>query len=238
MPDTKFMVGFTRRFDDSYKDARQKIKAGQIGDPVVFRSHGIEDFDDSGFFINYARVSGGIFLDTTIHDIDLSMSFFGDDVQPKKIWATGVVAKYHEMKEFNDADNAVGVVEFWGRRIAHFYHSRTGSSGYDNTTDIFGTEGKITINGNARRNRVEITGAHGVRNETHAGWIDRYEDAFINEVNDFTAAILDKGELPMKVSSAVTSLKIALALQESLVSGSPIHFDQHGNRVSTPTAAL
>ncbi|KAJ5247361.1 NAD-binding Rossmann fold oxidoreductase family protein [Penicillium chermesinum] len=237
-PGTKIMVGFTRRFDDSYKDARQKIQAGLIGQPVVFRSHGVEEFDNSGFFINYARVSGGIFVDSTIHDIDLALSFFGEDIQPKKIWAAGVVVKYHEMKEFHDSDNAVGVVEFWGGKIAQFYNSRTGSSGYDNTTDIFGTEGKISINSNARKNRVEITGATGVRNETHGGWIDRYETAFVNEVNEFTAAILDKTELPIRLDSAVSSLKIALALQESLVSGHPIRFDQNGERMSSPSAVL
>lgn len=237
-PETKVMVGFTRRFDDSYKDAREKVQTGQIGQPVVFRSHGIENFDDSGFFINYARVSGGIFVDSTIHDIDLALSFFGEDIQPKKLWATGVVVKHHEMEEFHDSDNAVGVVEFWGGKIAHFYHSRTGSSGYDNTTDIFGTEGRLTINSNARKNRVEITGPHGVRNDTHEGWIDRYESAFVTEVNDFTTAILDNNELPMKLDSALTSLKIALALQESLVSGHPIKFDQQGERIPIPTPAL
>ncbi|KAJ5725425.1 NAD-binding Rossmann fold oxidoreductase family protein [Penicillium malachiteum] len=63
--------------------------------------------------------------------------------------------------------------------------------------------------------------------------MDRYEHAFVNEVNEFTAAILDNKELPMKLTSALTSLKIGLALQQSLVSGSPIRFDQEGNRIIT-----
>lgn len=233
------MVGFTRRFDDSYKDARQKVLAGVIGEPVVLRSHGIEDFDDSGFFINYARHSGGIFVDTTIHDIDLALSFLGDDIQPKKLWATGVVTKHHEMHEYHDSDNAVGVVEFWGGKIAHFYNSRTGNQGYDNMTEIFGTGGKITVNAVGRRNRVEVTSnATGVKNDILPSWIDRYEGAFVNEMNEFTAAILDKTELPMKLHSALTSLKIGTALQESLVSGYPIRFDQRGNRIQAANASL
>ena len=233
------MVGFTRRFDDSYKDARTKVKAGQIGDPVVIRSHGVEDFDGSGFFINYARQSGGIFVDTTIHDIDLALSFLGDDIQPKKLWATGLVTRHHEMAEFRASDNAVGVVEFWGGKIAHFYNSRTGNQGYDNMTEIFGTGGKITVNAVGRRNRVEVTSNDtGIKNDILPSWIDRYEQAFVNEVNEFTAAILDKKELPMKLDSALTSLKIGLALQESLVTGYPVKFDQQGRRIDLQGPSL
>ncbi|KAJ5613997.1 NAD-binding Rossmann fold oxidoreductase family protein [Penicillium herquei] len=233
IPETKMMVGFTRRFDDSYKDARLKIQEGQIGQPVVIRSHGVEEFDESGFFINYARQSGGIFVDSTIHDIDLALSFLGEDIQPKKIWATGVIARYHEMEEFHDSDNAVGVVEFWGGKIAHFYNSRTGNQGYDNMTEIFGTGGKLTVNAVARKNRVEVTTKNTVQNDILPTWMDRYEQAFVNEVNEFTAAILDKKDLPIKLTSALTSLKIGLALQESLVSECPIRFDQEGNRIAT-----
>lgn len=226
------MVGFTRRFDENYKYARQKIEAGAIGRPVVIRSHGCEPFDSSGFFISYAKVSGGIFVDSAIHDIDLTLSFFGEDVLPKALWATGVVAKHAELKDFGDADNAVGVVEFWGGMVAHYYHSRTGVTGYDNTTEIFGSDGKLTINSVPRLNRVDMLNGSGWMNEVLPGWVDRYKDAFVTEVNDFTDALLSREDIPLKLSSAVTSLKIALALQESLVTGHRIQFDRQGYRIA------
>jgi len=226
------MVGFCRRFDENYMQARKKVQAGEIGTPIVLRSQGCELLDKSGFFVQYAKVSGGIFVDTTIHDIDLTLSFFGEDIKPKALWATGIAAMHKELAEFNDADNAVGVVEFWGGKIAYYYHSRTTTHGYDNCTEIMGTAGKLSINLVPTMNRIQISDASGIRNEAMPSWSDRYEGAFVTELKDFTAAILDGTELPMKLTSAMTSLKIALALQESLVTGKKIEFDENGNKIT------
>jgi hypothetical protein len=38
-PDLVFMLGFMRRFDQSYQYAHEKVAAGKIGRPVLFRSH-------------------------------------------------------------------------------------------------------------------------------------------------------------------------------------------------------
>ncbi|KAL2811449.1 hypothetical protein BJX63DRAFT_433452 [Aspergillus granulosus] len=168
--ETKLMVGFVRRFEN-YGDARSKIQAGLIGTPLIIRSQGTEKLDKTGFFINYARVSGGIFLDTVIHDIDLTLSFFGDSSVPKSCYATGLIAHHHEMAEFNDVDNAVGVVEFWGGKTAYYYHSRTTMHGYDNCTEIVGSEGKIGINLVPVVNEVTVSGKGGIVQEAYPSWI-------------------------------------------------------------------
>ncbi|KAJ5981785.1 hypothetical protein N7499_009159 [Penicillium canescens] len=230
-PQTKVMVGFVRRFDENYQDALRKIKDGAIGEPIIVRSHGAEKLDKTGYFIEYARVSGGIFLDTVIHDIDLTLSILGDDIKPKALWATGIIAHHHEMKDFKDVDNAVAVVEFWGGRIAHYYHSRTTSNGYDNSTDIIGMTGKISINSVPHHNRVQVSNAAGITQEVSHSWIDRYREAFVTELNEFTNAILDKSELPMTLSAALTGLKIATALRKSLETGEKIEFDDNGEEI-------
>lgn len=123
------------------------------------------------------------------------------------------------MKDFKDVDNAVGVVEFWGGRIAHIYHSRTTAHGYDNCTDIIGMTGKISINFVPHNNRVQVFTASGITQDCTASWIDPYREAFVTELNQFTDAILDNKEVPMRLSPAYTGLKIATALQESLETG-------------------
>ncbi|KAL2855683.1 hypothetical protein BJX68DRAFT_253598 [Aspergillus pseudodeflectus] len=229
-PETKLMVGFVRRFDRNYADALAKVKAGVIGEPLVIRSQGTEKLDKTGYFIEYARVSGGIFLDTVIHDIDLTLSFFGDDSQPKSCYAAGIVSHHHEMNEWGDADNAVGVVEFWGGRIAHYYHSRTTMHGYDNCTEIVGRDGKIGIGLVPTVNKVQVSGKEGIVQEVFPSWIDQYKDAFITEMEAFTDAVLEGREMPLKLEAALTGLKIAEALQESLNSGNKVEFDERGER--------
>lgn len=59
----KVMCGFSRRFDSSYRDAYEKIEAGLIGRPSIIRSQTCDKHDPSGFFVKYAALNGGCFVD-------------------------------------------------------------------------------------------------------------------------------------------------------------------------------
>lgn len=224
------MVAFCRRFDESYQDAYEKVQAGVIGKPFIFRSHGCEKLDDSPFFRQYLKNSGGIYIDSAIHDIDLSLMFLGENSTPKSVSATGTTSFFTQLAEAGDADNAVGVCEFWDGKIAHFYHSRTFAHGYDNATEIIGTSGKLSINMTPRHNRVEICDSAGVKIEPTPSWYDRYISAFVVEANAWVEAILDEKPMPIPLRSVVTSLVIAKALQESLKTGRRIEFTREGQR--------
>lgn len=116
------MAGYSRRFDASYRDAKAKAVAGVIGKPFIVRSQTCDLLDETGFFVRYAAKNGGIFVDCCIHDIDLSLYFFEDAI-PKAAWAVGTLQHHPELKELNDVDNGVGVVEYWGGRLGYFYVS-------------------------------------------------------------------------------------------------------------------
>ncbi|KAM0546967.1 hypothetical protein ACHAPJ_010628 [Fusarium lateritium] len=231
-PQAQCMVGFTRRFDDSYREASLKIKQGDIGVPTVIRSQGCEKVDTSPFYKGYLRSSGGIFVDAIIHDIDLSLLFFGEDSLPKSVAAMGTATVHTELAELGDADNAVGICEFWNGKIAFFYNSRMAAHGYDNTTEIFGTKGKLSVNLVPRKHRLEICDGDGyVKVEPTPSWYDRYEDAFKIEMKEWVNAVLDRQPMPIPLKSSLTGLIIASALQESLATGRKIYFDEQGARV-------
>ncbi|KAK7393991.1 hypothetical protein QQX98_013226 [Neonectria punicea] len=234
------MVAFTRRFDESYRDAYLKIKAGAIGTPIIFRSHGVERMDDSPFSHQYLKNSGGIFVDSAIHDIDLALMFLGEDSVPKSVSAVGVSTVFSELEEVDDADNAVAVCEFWDGKIAHFYHSRTSAAGYHNASEIFGTAGKLSINLRPWINRVELCDGDGfLKVEPTPSWYDRYKSAFVIEANEWVAAVLDKKPLPIPLRSALTSLVIAQALQDSLRTGRKIEFSRDGQpKVPAPRSNI
>ncbi|OAP62427.1 hypothetical protein AYL99_04630 [Fonsecaea erecta] len=236
-PQTKLMVAFVRRFDENYQDAYAKIQESRIGKPIIIRSQGCEKLDTSAAFKQYLKASGGIFLDSIIHDIDLSLFLFGLDPRPKSVSASGVAAVHTELAEDGDADNAVGICEFWDGKIAYFYNSRTAAHGYDNATEVFGTAGKLSINMTPRRNRVELCDADGfVKVEPTPGWYDRYEAAFVTEARSWVDALMDGEPMPIPLQDALTSLTIAEALQESLKSGQKVAFDEKGQRMEVAAA--
>uniref|UniRef100_A0A0B7KQD0 Gfo/Idh/MocA-like oxidoreductase N-terminal domain-containing protein n=2 Tax=Bionectria ochroleuca TaxID=29856 RepID=A0A0B7KQD0_BIOOC len=228
-PRAKLMVGFVRRFDTNYQQAMEQISENKIGRPVVIRSQGCEPLDESDYYKQYLRDSGGIFVDSIIHDIDLSLFFFGEDSRPKSVTAIGVAAVHQEIQAHGDADNGVGICEFWDGKIAFFYNSRTTAHGYDNATEIFGTRGKLSINLIPRQNALELCDKDGfVKTFAHPGWYDRYASAFVGEAKGWVDALLDGKPLPVPLRSSLTSLKIATALQLSLRTGQKIFFDKQG----------
>lgn len=233
-PHLKVMCGFSRRFDASYRDAFNRMDTGGIGRPSVFRSQTCDRLDPSGFFVAYAEFSGGIFVDCNIHDIDLALWFFGQDSIVKSVVANGITAVQPELRKHKDVDNGIGMVEFWGGKMAYFYSSRMMAAGQHDMTEIIGTEGKIAVNANPTGTLVELHEHSGVRREIPHDYYGRFEHAFVTEANEFTAACLDNTRLPFKLSGAVQAVKIGCALQESLNSGLKIYFDETGRRIESP----
>ncbi|KAJ5501262.1 Oxidoreductase N-terminal [Penicillium expansum] len=210
-PHLKVMCGFSRCFDKSYRDAYEKMQSGAIGTASVLRSQTCDKLDPSGFFVAYAEFSGGIFVDCSIHDIDLTLWFFGDQCKVKSVSAVGITAVEPDLRKHNDRDNAVGLVEFYDGRIAYFYASRMMAAGQEDTTEIIGTKGKLA-------------------EEIPQNYYDRFEYAFVTEANEFSAACLDNTALPLDLNNAVKAVRIGAALQESLITQKKIFFDEDGNR--------
>lgn len=214
-PDLKVMIGFVRRFDPSYRDAYNKIQAGLIGRPFMVRSQTADQNDPSGFFVRFAATSGGIFLDCSVHDIDLARWLLGNPV-PKRVFATGTVAIHDGLREFADVDNGLATVEFADGQIASFYASRTMAHGHETSTEIIGTAGRLAVGQNPRANRVEISDAQGVRNECTPSFYERFEDAFLHEAQEFVQAVREDRPPALTLRDATEATRIGIALRESL----------------------
>jgi myo-inositol 2-dehydrogenase/D-chiro-inositol 1-dehydrogenase len=105
------------------------------------------------------------------------------------------------------------------------------AAGQEDTSELIGTQGKLTINTQPMNNLVNIHDASGIRREIPSSYYGRFEKAFVTEANEFTGACLDNTKLPFGLSGATQAVEIACSLQESLVSGQKIFFDETGRRV-------
>ncbi|KAJ6077533.1 uncharacterized protein N7446_000469 [Penicillium canescens] len=225
-PHLKVMCGFSRRFDKSYRDAYEKMQAGIIGTPPQT----CDKLDPSGFFVAYAEFSGGIFVDCSIHDIDLALWFFGKESKIKSVSAVGITAVEPDLRKHNDRDNAVGLVEFHDGRIAFFYASRMMAAGQEDVTEIIGTKGKLAVNTQPALNHVNVYDGSGIRREIPQTYYDRFEYAFVTEAQEFSAACLDDLPVPVDLACSVLAVRIGAALQESLITQKKIFFDENGER--------
>jgi myo-inositol 2-dehydrogenase / D-chiro-inositol 1-dehydrogenase len=217
-PEKIVMIGFVRRFDPSYRDAHAQIQAGGIGRPFLVRSQTGDKLDPSGFFVRYAPASGGIFLDMSIHDIDLARWLLGNP-RPRRVFATGTVAVHQDLKPIGDVDNGVAVVEFADGQLACFYATRTLAYGHDTHTEIIGTAGRLTVGMNPRKNRVEISDPRGVRNECVVDYYERFQEAFLAEAQEFVGCVRDGTPPPLTLRDATEATRIGVALAEAHRSG-------------------
>lgn len=68
-PDCRFQVGFNRRFDHNFAAVRKAYDEGRIGEAHILK---ITSRDPEPPNPAYIKVSGGMFLDMTIHDFDMA----------------------------------------------------------------------------------------------------------------------------------------------------------------------
>ncbi|KAH7090797.1 hypothetical protein FB567DRAFT_300042 [Paraphoma chrysanthemicola] len=236
-PKQKVMCGFSRRFDASYLAAYSQALSGNIGRPTILRSQTCDKYDPSGFFVEYAQFSGGIFVDCNIHDIDLALWFFsaeskGKDLpKVKSVVAFGVTALEPDLAKYGDVDNGVGVVEFYDGQIAYFYSSRMNPPGQHDMTEIIGTKGKLSVNANPTVGLLESHLSTGIHRDIPQNYYERFEHAFVEEARQFTDAVLENKEVPIDLTSSMEAVRIGVALQDSLRSGKKIFFGRDGKRV-------
>lgn len=201
------MAGYSRRFDASYRKAKEQLTKA-VGTPFMVRSTTCDLIDDTGFFVKYAALNGGIFVDAAIHDIDLSLFYMSEDLVPKSCFAVGTIAHHPELQQLQDVDNGVGIVEYHGGKMAYFYCSRTQAHGHDVATEIVGTEGKITVNLVPAVDKVLYATKDGWTHKVEPEYWERFEHAFALEANEFVDCVLDGKATPVGLDIGIKGLKI------------------------------
>ena len=199
-----FQMGFMRRFDKGYVAAKRKIEEGGIGTPVVFKSSSRDPFRPSLEYLDPAH-SGGLFIDCGIHDLDLARWYMGEI---ESVYSIGGTLAYPEMKEIGDIDNAVTSLSFESGALGTIDLSRNGVYGYDIRTEILGTQGTLKI-GYLRETPILVMTRDGVTHDTVPYFTERFEQAYIAQLQDFVENVL-RGKPP-----AVTCADGVAALQAS-----------------------
>lgn len=149
-----------------------------------------DPYDTTGFFVQYAPHSGGIYTDCGIHDIDMSRWLLGGE-RPKSVYATGSITLVPELAALGDVDNGLAVITFASGAQCTLHLSRTGMGGYESVVEAFSTAGKAVVDTPAVA-RVAVTDGQG-RRLPGAGpsYIDRFGDAFVREAAAFVDCVLD-----------------------------------------------
>lgn len=211
----KLQVGFNRRFDPSFKKAKELVAKGTIGTPHLVR---ITSRDPEPPPISYVKVSGGIFLDMMIHDFDMARYLLDQEVV--ELMAVGSCLVDPAIGEAGDIDTAIVTLKYENGAWGTIDNSRKAVYGYDQRIEIFGSEGCVMV-GNPTPTEVMVSGVEDTRTDKPLYFFtERYQEAYLAEMKEFIKCIQDDTEPPVGGFDGKISVQMGYAAKESLIKGS------------------
>ncbi len=219
----KLQIGFNRRFDANHVRVRQAVVNGEIGTPHLLH---IISRDPAPPPLEYIKVSGGIFLDMTIHDFDMARFLIGAEVE--EVYAAAGVMVDAAIGEAGDVDTAMITLKFTNGAIGVIDNSRQAVYGYDQRVEVFGSKGSATT-GNWYQNVVTISNAQAVQRDLPLNFfMDRYTDSYIAEMMAFIDAIANDKLSPVSGAEGRVPVVMGLAARKSYLENRPVRLDEIG----------
>jgi predicted dehydrogenase len=211
-----FQIGFMRRYDPAYAEARRAVASGELG---VLRHLLAISRDPLPAPEAYLATSGGIYLDLGIHDIDLLRWLAGDEII--SVHAQGNVGETAYIGRLGDAEEAQALARLRGGAAATLLLSRTSLYGYDIRTELWGTRGSLAI-GYLREPAVTRFDRSGAHERAVPGFLERFATAYRLEMEDFVARVLEGRPSPATAADALAAAAVADACRRSFQSGQPV----------------
>jgi myo-inositol 2-dehydrogenase / D-chiro-inositol 1-dehydrogenase len=225
----KLQIGFNRRFDPNFRKVRTMVAEGKIGDPHILR---ITSRDPAPPPVSYVKVSGGMFLDMTIHDFDMARYLSGSEVEEVYV-AAGVMVD-PGIGEAGDVDTAVITLRFANGAIGTIDNSRKASYGYDQRVEVFGSQGMVQAHNNSPDSDVYFN-ADGVHSAKPLYFfLERYMDSFIAELRGFVQSILDNTAPLVTGSDGRIPVLIGMAAKKSYLEHRPVKISEIEHPVPEP----
>ena len=212
-----FMVGFNRRFDPHHGAVQRAVAEGKVGE--VHSVH-IISRDPQAPPLAYVKVSGGMFVDMTIHDFDMARFVTGSEVV--EVYARGSARIDPGIAEVGDIDTAKILLVHACGALTTIDNSRQASYGYDQRVEVFGSKGAV-MSHNIPDESATLWQADGSRgSRVQDFFISRYDEAYRREWQAFARYLREGGASPVGLADGRSPIVIAMAAAESLRTGLPV----------------
>jgi myo-inositol 2-dehydrogenase/D-chiro-inositol 1-dehydrogenase len=214
-----FQIGFQRRFDSGYAEAKRRLDAGALGRIDQFRAVGRDPGPPPR---EYLAKSGGLFIDQAIHEFDLARFLAGE---VDEVYAWGAVRFSEDAAAVGDVDTATTLLRFKSGALGVIENSRRAVYGYDIVTEVFGMDGKIVIQAEPKT-PIRHYSESGYRMDHFHFFMDRFGAAFRAELEAFFRCVAEGIEPSPGVADALESLKISVAATLSWKEGRPVQLSE------------
>ncbi len=213
----RLQIGFMRHYDPAYAAAMKRIEAGEIGDPVIFKSVG-RDKDVPPIGAYQSNVNGMLFYNNTIHDFDLARWLMRDEVVEVQAYTT--VAIRPEIAQYGDVVASVVNLKYAHGAIGNVESYVQAIYAYDVRTEIVGSKGSIFV-GSLQKTPAVFLSANGGTEILADHFLSRFADAYLSEMKDFVHNMLHDRPALVSGKDGLRALAIAVAAEQSHLQGKP-----------------
>ena len=204
------MIGFQRRFDPTFSALKQRLDAGEIGNPEMLV---VTSRDPGPPPVSYIKVSGGIFKDMLIHDFDVFRWVLEDEAQ--SVFATGSCLVDAAIGEAGDIDSTAVSIRTRGGRLCQINTSRRAAYGYDQRFEVLGSKGLLQARNHTPTQVVAQTTAGVCEDKPEYFFLERYRGAYALEIAHFFEALTQTKPVRTTLEDGVKALELAEAATQS-----------------------
>ena len=213
-----FQLGFQRRFDPAYREARRLVETGELGTLYAFRLAG---HDPAPPHESYIPQSGGLFRDFSIHDFDILRWLTGTEVD--EVYADGGIRGFPVFAKYGDVDTAVATFRMADGAFGVLTVVRHDPLGYDIRTELFGSRDSVSVGlGPKTPMRSVEPGVPPPAGPPWPNFLERFGDAYAAELKAFVRVARGDDSSPCTATDGVQALRIAEAANRSLHDHRPV----------------
>lgn len=207
-----FQLGFQRRFDPGYREARRLVESGELGTIYALRLAG---HDPAPPHESYIPASGGLFRDFSIHDFDVLRWLTGSEVE--EVYADGGVRGFEVFAKYGDVDTAVATLRLRNGVLAVMTVARHDPLGYDIRAEIFGSRDSVAVGlGPHTPLRSVEPGVPPPAGPAWSSFLVRFESAYAAELAAFAPVARGEASSPCSARDGVEALRVAEAATTAL----------------------
>ncbi len=216
----KLQIGFNRRYDHNFAEIKRLANDGKLGELQTIK---ITSRDPEPPSIDYVKVSGGIFLDMTVHDFDMAR-FIGGEVE--EVYANAAVTVDEAIGEAGDVDTALIALKFKNGAIGVIDNCRKACYGYDQRLEVFGTGGQASAANDTPTNVSYINENGNMTDKPLYFFLERYMQSFTDEMTEFINAVQNDELTKTTVNDGLEALRLGLAAKLSVKEHRPVKLSE------------
>ncbi|MCB5956053.1 Gfo/Idh/MocA family oxidoreductase [Enterococcus sp. CWB-B31] len=220
----KLQVGFMRRFDESFQEAKAIVDSGAIGEVVLVKSLTHGPSEPKPWMYDISQSNGPI-GEVNSHDLDTLRWFTGSEAI--SIYSIGGNFRSPEVRaEYPDYYDTVSMnLQFSDGKLGAVDGAQYVQYGYDARVEILGTTGSVLI-GDQSKHKLVVANQQGeiVRPAMHS-WTYLFQDAYVAEDQAFVDCIAADTEPLVNGYDGMMAVKLVHAGLTSLLEKRVVQID-------------